>query len=75
MLSNHKPWRLHHEQVFPGQLVGCLSCCTYKDIGSLVQILVEHKYPHLFPVSCPTHLSNPGLRQISNQSNQALHKP
>lgn len=53
MLSNHKPWRLYHEQVFPRQLVGCLSCCTYKDIESLVQILVEHKHPHLFPVSCP----------------------
>lgn len=32
MLSNHKPWRLHHEQVFPGRLAGCLNCCTYKDI-------------------------------------------
>lgn len=76
MLSNHKPWRLHHEQVFPGQLAGCLSCCTYKDIGSLVQILVVHKYLHLFPVFCLTHLSNPGLSQISNQSNQEdLQKP
>lgn len=66
-LSNHKPWRLHHEQVFPGQLARCLSCCTYKDIR-VPSVLTQCPAP-------PIYLTQGSARSATSLTRRIYRSP